>query len=73
MNSRSKPVTPTPQPLINDEERAWRIEIVDEAVRLNTEHGYRIDARCRTLCDAFIKGEMEMDELRFEVIQPYLH
>lgn len=61
-----------PHPL-DDEERGLRAEIIEEAIRMNSAHGYRIDIRCQHLCERYINGELDIDALRLEVIRPYLH
>ncbi len=58
---------------IDDDERDFRIEVVEEAIRMNAANGYRIDRRSERLCQAYVAGELELDELRMEIIRPHLH
>lgn len=55
-----------------EDELAWRSEVIEEAMRLYAELGYRLDGRCADLCEAYRTGKIGLDELRREIIRPYV-
>lgn len=57
----------------DEEERAWRSEVLDQALQLYAEDGFRLDRRCHDLCEAFRCGRIELEELRHEVLRPFVH
>lgn len=64
---------PPPAALIDDDERTWRMEIAEKAIRMQTEAGYEFDARCRRLLERFVDGDLDFDQLKREIVRPYLH
>lgn len=68
------PATQTRTPPRPDEdELAWRTEVIQEVLVLYAELGYRLDGRCAHLCEAYRTGQIELDELRREIARPYLN
>lgn len=67
-------VEPDPSRLLPDtDDEDARRAVIEEALCLNREHGYAPNQRCLDLCEAYIRGAMDLEQLRLEVIRPYLH
>jgi len=60
------------QPRPDEDELAWRTQVIEEAMGLYAELGYRLDIRCADLCEAYRTGKIELDDLRREIIRPYV-
>jgi hypothetical protein len=63
--------TRTP-PRLDEDEVARRTQVIEEAIGLYAELGYRLDGRCAELCEAYRTGKIGLDELRREIIRPYV-
>lgn len=58
---------------LDEEECAWRAEVLEDALTLYAERGFSLDDRCRALCEAFQTGQIELEEFRRQVLRPYVH
>ena len=58
---------------LDEAERARRTAVVEEALEAHREHGYRIDARCTKLCEAYVEGSIDMEQLRAAIMRPHLN
>lgn len=57
---------------LDEEELIWRNDVVEEAFRLYAERALFPDQRCADLIEAYRSGEIEIEELRLEILRPFL-
>ena len=62
----------------NEDERAWRRQVVREIRRMQeTGEAARVDAETTKRFDALLKrfeqGEIDKDQVKHEIMRPYLH
>ena len=53
--------------------RAFRAEMIDAAHRVLREKGYPVEPHYGPLCQAFIDGKINLEELSRAIMAPYLH